>query len=535
MSDFVDEETDMDWTRSELKPVIQTIAAVATPASNDPLPIARMIIQVEFEALVHWQGTFLEWRDGAYTETAGDAVRTSAYRYLEKIGEKPTRKTVTDAVDAMVAVAYLPAETGAGCWLDDQDRDTRDLLPLTNGILDLATGVLSEPSTKLFTLHALPVSYGHNSEPVEWLRFLGTIWSDDQESIDTLQEIFGYMLTGWTSLQKIFLVVGPKRAGKGTIFRILTALLGRSNVAAPTLSSLSQNFGMQSLIGKLAALVSDARLGGKADQTAIAERLLSISGEDHIGIPRKFLADYTAQVSARFFLATNELPRLMDTSGALASRFVMLVLTQSFYGKEDVHLTDRLLAELPQILNWSIEGRQRLKGRGRFLQPGSGLEAIEMLQELGSPIGAFLSAECEIGPGLSVDVDDLYKSWREWCEASGRTRPGTKDTFGRDLLSAAPMVHKRRTRNGDKRVHVYSGISLVIPGHTRSDFGHTNDSLEATKDVASEGGHTRSYHNDTYAHVRTQERSAEVVWTGMTSVTTCPRCAGEGDCKWCGK
>ena len=53
---------------------------------------------------------------------------------------------------------------------------------------------------------------------------------------------------------------------------------------------------MQTLIGKLAALVSDARLSGRSDQIAIAERLLSISGEDHIGIPRKFLADYTAQV-----------------------------------------------------------------------------------------------------------------------------------------------------------------------------------------------------------------------------------------------
>ena len=36
-------------------------------------------------------------------------------------------------------------------------------------------------------------------------------------------------------------------------------------------------------------------------------------------------------------------------------------------------------------------------------------------------------------PFCEGDVDDVYAAWREWCEANGRDKPGTKQSFGRDL------------------------------------------------------------------------------------------------------
>lgn len=38
---------------------------------------------------------------------------------------------------------------------------------------------------------------------------------------NSLQEMFGYLLSGDTSAQKMFMLVGPKRGGKGTIGRVL--------------------------------------------------------------------------------------------------------------------------------------------------------------------------------------------------------------------------------------------------------------------------------------------------------------------------
>ena len=175
------------------------------------------------------------------------------------------------------------------------------------------------------------------------------------ESLDLLQEWFGYCLTGDTSQQKMMLMVGPKRSGKGTIARVLTRLIGNGNVSGPTTSSLAGPFGLQPLIGKTLAIVSDARFHGENIATVV-ERLLCISGEDTLTVDRKHTTSVTMKLPTRFMFLTNEFPRLNDASGALAGRFVILRLTQSFYGKEDTGLTDRLLNELPGILNWAIEG-----------------------------------------------------------------------------------------------------------------------------------------------------------------------------------
>jgi putative DNA primase/helicase len=175
-------------------------------------------------------------------------------------------------------------------WLDNEVHPpAADLIACGNGLLYLPTRELLDHHPAFFNLNAVPFNHDPSApEPLEWLEFLNQLWPDDPQAIDTLQEIFGLLLTGDTRHQKAFLVVGPKRSGKGTIARIMTALLGQENVCGPTLSSLAQNFGLAPLIGKCAAIISDARISGKADQSVIVERMLSITGEDSLTIDRKF-------------------------------------------------------------------------------------------------------------------------------------------------------------------------------------------------------------------------------------------------------
>jgi putative DNA primase/helicase len=89
------------------------------------------------------------------------------------------------------------------------------------------------------------------------------------------------------------LIVGPTRGGKGTIARIQGKLIGPSNVAGPTLSSLNGDFGMAPLIGKPLAVISDARLDAGRDASVVVERLLAISGEDTITVNRKHRDQWT--------------------------------------------------------------------------------------------------------------------------------------------------------------------------------------------------------------------------------------------------
>jgi putative DNA primase/helicase len=275
-----------------------------------------------------------------------------------------------------------------------------------------------------------------------------------------LQELLGYLISGDRRQQKVFLLIGPPRSGKGTIARVMGALLGAENVAGPTLGSLASNFGLALLIGKSVAIVSDARLSGRSDPAAIAERLLSVSGEDAITIDRKHREHWTGTLPTRFVILTNELPRIADASGALASRFVVLTFTQSFLGREDLGLTARLLAELPAIFNWAVQGWRRLAERGRFVMPESSRSAVEDIDALSSPIRAFLKAHCEVGPGAQVECKVLYGLWCNWCEAQGRRSPGTTQSFGRDLRSAVPGLRDRQIRGLGRVYRVYEGVRL---------------------------------------------------------------------------
>jgi putative DNA primase/helicase len=270
-------------------------------------------------------------------------------------------------------------------------------------------------------------------------------------------------------------MVGPTRAGKGVIARILSALVGPENVAGPTLSGLGNEFGLAPLIGKPLAIVSDARLG-KNNDNVVVERLLSVSGEDTITVNIKYKEQWTGKLPSRFLIISNELPRLGDASGAIANRFAVLQLERSFLGKENHGLESELRKELSGILNWALTGLDRLTEQDRFTRPASTDDVITSLQDLASPVAAFVRDKCERGTGEIVEIDDMYSAWREWCEDNGH-RPTTTQTFGRDLKSVVPELRVIRPRVDGGRVRQYAGVSLVKRSR-ESEITRTGETLQ---------------------------------------------------------
>jgi putative DNA primase/helicase len=206
----------------------------------------------------------------------------------------------------------------------------------------------TRPTPRFFTPNVLAYDFNPRApRPERWLRFLEEVFPGphcpDEQAIATVQEWFGYCRTPDTSQQKILMMVGPTRCGKGTIGRVLRAMIGEEDVAGPTLASLGTNFGLMALLGKSVGIISDARLSYRTDLAQVTERLLSISGEDVLTIDRKHKSHITVRLPVRFNILTNELPHLKDTSGALAGRMLMLRFTQSFYGREDTRLTTKLI------------------------------------------------------------------------------------------------------------------------------------------------------------------------------------------------
>jgi putative DNA primase/helicase len=474
-------DREVDETRSgyhgRTEPVQRRKAGTLVLDPRDPMHIARTLVAAQFmnddHRLLHrHRGTFWRFQGNHYVLADQETVRAEVWRFLEhaqRLGKKnkpepfkPNRSGISNVLDALNSVCGLDYRIEPPAWLDGADDmpAASEMFAVANGLLHLPSGELYPPTPDYFGLTASDVAFDPNAgEPKHWLAFLSDLWRD-AETIVALQDWFGYALSPDTSQQKILLIVGPKRSGKGTIARALTALVGRDSVVNPTLASLQTTFGLAPLIGKPLAFITDARLGSRGDQAAITERLLSISGEDGMTIDRKHIDAWTGRLPTRFTILTNELPRINDSSGALVGRLVVLMLVNSFYGREDPGLTARLLTELPGILNWALVGYRRLRERGYFVQPPSARETIEDLEALASPIKAFIKERCHVGPGHKVSVELIYQNWRTWCETIGRKDAGTKQTFGRDLKAAIPSLRTIRPRDGDDRYREYEGIGL---------------------------------------------------------------------------
>lgn len=444
--------------------------------------------------LHYWREGFHQWRDGAYREVPEAEIRARLSEHVKseldvinrataeaipaaapgekaKAGPKPLRLTqrlVTDVVSALKGLCLIEGMVEQPSWLTSSPPfPAHEVLVCRNGLLRLPScaedrDCLHPLTPAFFSPNSLGYDFDPAApEPEAWLGFLNQLWPEDLQSIETLQDCFGYLLTSDTSLQKIFTLLGPRRSGKGTIARVLRELIGTANVANPALASLGDPFGLESLLGKPLAIISDARLSGRTDTAIVVERLLSISGEDAQTVSRKFRSSITTTLPTRFLLISNEMPRLTDSAGALSGRLVLLRLTTSFYGREDHGLTSRLLTELPAILNWALEGWRRVQERHCFVMPESSQELFDELEELTSPISAFVRECCEVGPHCEQQIGELFTGWQLWCEEKGRERPGSQQTFGRDLRAAHPALRSRQPHQAGGRVRVYVGIRLT--------------------------------------------------------------------------
>jgi len=537
----------------EEDPVAQATDDVlrVVPSPNHPMGVARMFVAEHYmrtdghTLLRHHRGGFYTWDGTCWPEAEDRRVRADLYRWLEPavylkmtpagpvpVPFEPTRYKLDNAIDALKAVGHLGQETNPPVWLEGGGPwPAGETVAMANGLLNLRTRELAPHTPTFFSHHALPFAYDpKRATPPRWERFTRELWEDDDESIGALAELMGYVLSGETNQQKMFMIVGPIRSGKGTIGRVLTGLMGAHNTAAPTLSSLTTNFGLSPLIGKPLAVVSDARLGGRADGLIAVERLLSISGEDSLTCDRKYREPWTGRLPSRFLILTNELPRFTDSSGALASRFVLLTLSRSFYGDEDPDLTDELLADAPGIFNWALAGLDRLAARGHFVQPESARDALRHLEDLSSPVGAFVRDLCEIGSRFEIATDELYASWKAWSTDEGREKPGTKNVFTRDLRAAVPGVRVIRPRRGEDRPRTYRGVRLASPFSENNAESPGPTRTTKPRDNAWQESGPVPVHNG-QAQTRRSEGMVQVgpgsqALFSQSEAWTCPGCGG---------
>lgn len=432
------------------------------------------------QILWHWRGNFYVWDGTAYRRQEPEEFHSDLQRFLrslrivQKKGApkffKPEPRNTESVAKTLARECQAPVQRMPS-WLDRNRPDPADVIAFRNGLVDFkrlqadGLGALIPPTPAWFSENVLPYNLSPTARCPQWGTFLRQVLGDNDKGIGLLQEWFGYCMTADTRHQKLMMLVGPRRCGKGTICRALQRNVGEGNYANPTFAGLGSRFGLEPLVGKRVAIIPDAHLGRDSDPVAVLDKLLQISGEDNVAVEPKgksMLA--SVKLGVRFTIACNEPPDLPDASGAIIPRLLMIEFRESFAGREDLALDDRLAGETPGIALWALEGLKRLRKVGSFTEPDGAADLRNDFERQSAPIAAFVEDRCELGTAGThwVSVDEFYAKWCEWARNNGH-HPGTKEGLGKRLRAAtrnAVSKYRSKEEKTGKRIMVYAGIRV---------------------------------------------------------------------------
>jgi len=419
----------------------------------------------------HRRGLWLRWgnhcwehdSDGELFRLAKDAAR-ERYKRAESISDLDQRKTEAkwsissesrQRIDATLSLARSEkalADCGDG-WNADPF-----LLAVNNGVVDLRTGTLraGRPEDRI-NIHC-DIDYLPEAPCPRWLSFLEEIFGGDREMIDFIYRSAGYCASGDTREQVLFVCYGTGSNGKGSFLNSIRKALGGYGHNIPFQTLEMQDRG--AIPNDLAGLV-DRRFvtASETNQTSRLNeaRIKALTGNDPISA--RFMRGewFTFEPAAKFWLGVNHKPRVQDDSFGFWRRVRLIPFTRQFTGaKADLHLDEKLNAELPGILWWIVCGCLSWQEEG-LNPPAIVTTATEAYRVESDLLAEFFAERCIIGPLFTVGGNDLYKSYRAWAEARGMKE---KEIMGSTYFGTkvSERFNKKRVMTGV----IYEGLGLSM-------------------------------------------------------------------------
>lgn len=425
---------------------------VADPFDPNPAP-HPMYTQVPFDAKnetgnarlylqKYYYGGCMSFSHGTFYVWTGNLW---AQRPVSLV-EKHLQYTLEDVIQKQSIVAATLRAIQARCHIRFPSQ-APDLMFFKNGVLSLSKPgqSLCKPDRRHVNRMVLDYDYDENARCPHFMRFLdASLPSPDDQRL--LQEWFGYCLTAETKYQKMMVLIGASRSGKGTLARLMENLIGGGELGhcvAATLRTISRRFGLYPLLGKKAAILADQQDLKVDEMPGAKEALLSIVGCDTMSVECKFEKMPTSvKLSTKITLLCNNFPSLIDNSNALINRLLLIEFKHSFAGKEDVTLDEKLNSERSGIFNWALEGLQRLTKNKAF--SCNNVESVKAaVIDATNPVAAFCRDNIASEPGATVAVHDIYERYKIWCNLEGRG-PMSKSRFSAALRLNNISSIKRR-------------------------------------------------------------------------------------------
>ncbi len=371
--------------------------------------------------------------------------RAEFLKYIVGFDRLSKVRAMCEFTSAIPKIAVKPDMLDVDGWL----------LNCQNGTIELKSMDIREHRQDDLMTRLAPVKYDPDARCPLWFEFLTRITGNDPELLYFLQQAVGYSLTGDITEQVLFLLYGLGANGKSTFIETIASLLGDYSAGTPAETLLlKRDVGIPNDLARLQK-VRMVYANETAKNRSMAESLVKqLTGGDTITARFLHAEFFEFQPEFKLFMCTNHKPRIKGTDLAIWRRVKLIPFTvQIPEDEQDKRLKEKLLLELPGILNWALEGCTAWQKDGLYF-PKAVVEATKEYRIDSDIFGTFLSERCEVGKAFDLTAAALYLSYENWCDESGE-RAISKTALGRDMTDRGFIGEYR----GGKRF--WRGIHLL--------------------------------------------------------------------------
>jgi P4 family phage/plasmid primase-like protien len=327
-------------------------------------------------------------------------------------------------IEAMLALARSAPSVRLHPTALDTDPMT---LNVTNGTIELSTGKVREHRREDLITKIAPVAFDQNATSPIWDAFLCRAMNNDSESIDFLQRLTGYGLTGDVREHVLAFFYGGGANGKSTFVGTIVDLLGDyATPAARKLLFRSKNdrhsTELATLHGRRFVTCSEIE-----DGLAIDEALLKdLTGGDRINARRMREDEWSFKPTHKLFLSGNHKPSVRGDDEGIWRRIRLVPWVVTIPESErDKGLPAKLRGEQSGILAWALRGCLEWHRRG--LDPPSRVrDATADYRAESDLIGQFFEPHLAFVSDATVARSTLRERYELFCRENGCEPLGAK-------------------------------------------------------------------------------------------------------------
>lgn len=390
-------------------------------------------------------GECYQYRDGVYVE-ASSYVRNTIKDMIVLDG-LITQNRIMECYRLICDDVRMQRTTA------ELNRD-KNLINFQNGVWDIERGELIPHDSKYLQTLQIPHKVGeYKPFPETRLYQFFKLTKLPKEDIKMLLKYMAYCLTLDYGLKTFMILCGQSNTGKSVLIRFFETLVGRCNVSSLSMHELNMRFYPSQLYNRL--------LNSCADNSSLPlssiENLKKITGGDQIMHEKKGKEPFFFVPFCKLIFSFNQLPlQLEEKSNAFYKRMRILFMnTELFLNNEYVNdlCSEEGVSEIiPYLLRLlPVKDIPRTSMSNKY---------VEALRQDSDSIHAFISKQCEIGSGLSVEKNALYEAYCRYCVDTGREN-SKKHSFMRNIRSQG---FKEARAKGKSREYVWTGIGLKKGG-----------------------------------------------------------------------